>query len=201
MKRILTTAILILLFASSCTYTTYTEAVAEYEQKVYGDSTISIPQISIGGKQLDVITEDIENFLDEYCTSFGENSQFSFEIQVDTSTNNTISIKYEGEVATSAKAIPQTFVFNYDVKSLEPTTLAEYTDLDDVYSFLAEESVQNGYPESLKYSYQNYSTLQDDTEHMHDFFFQNDSLFLIVAVSPAYGYYQIIEYTNWENRN
>ena len=78
------------------------------------------------------INDSIGSFLEIYTSSFIEGSFFNLSCQIMRFDDLWLSIKYQGEVWTPAKALGEAFSLNFDMNTGEMLTLGDVFDIESV---------------------------------------------------------------------
>lgn len=158
-----------------------------HEEKI-DQATVAIPVVQVDGKQVEPIYDGIKAFWEEYINSFSPSSSFIFVPFVDNSVPNVVSVRYEGEVLTAAKAVPGSFAFNYDCKSGELLSLNEVTDLSAVLNLLDDLSTNDW---NWRYAFEEFGEFDTCKSHIYDYYFAEGDIYIIVK-SPDGRYESIV---------
>lgn len=153
-------------------------------------ASVILPVLYIDESSLDSVNLAITDTWTEFMSQF-----FDSTYQVDFSVwqqDNLVSIVFSGEVWTPTKAIPFAFGINYDLAAGCQLELSQAISLDEVYMALDEEN-EKFLSENLRYNFDHYALCNAMwTEHIHDFYFDDDRLFVVVPINPALGGYTVV---------
>lgn len=156
----------------------------------YAGASVILPVLYIDEQALDSVNLAITDMWMEFMSQFFD-STYKADFSV-WQCDNLVSIVFSGEVWTPTKAIPFVLGFNYDLVAECQLELSQVISLDKVYTALDEENEKSHY-ENLRYNF-DYYTLNSAiwNEHIHDFYFDDDMLFVVVPISPALGGYTVV---------
>ena len=154
-----------------------------------------IPNRDIKEDVVERINNTIKTTLLSYMESFVFGTKFPLACQINLFDSALLSIKYEGEVWTPAKAIKQVFALNFDVRNGTLLDIDDIFILDSVLNSLSNGSFtpiktsgQYYSAEVLKKRYLNNSVISIDNANQHNFYISDNKLYLIIDLITESGF-------------
>jgi len=159
---------------------------------------INQSNFGLNNEYVDQMNDTVQFFLTELMSSYADGTYFSFFAQVKRYDERYLSILYEGEVWTPAKAIGQAFALNLDMESGTLLSLKDFVCITDVTEGLIDGSVREYSAKGRErfeipphIAFGNSRVLDFDINHTHDFFLDDDCVYIIISKSPPSGWYSI----------
>ena len=156
---------------------------------------------SVNSEVADRINNAIRLFFDTYTKDFVDGTSFQLDCQIVRFDERWLSIKYQGEVWTPSRVLGDAFALNFDMGTGEIVAFENMFNKEAVLIALGNGEFIQVYdvvgnfhtPEHLERGYRESRVLYFDENRNYDFYFDNDSLYLIINAytTKHYTIYEI----------